>query len=132
MHLLDYEKVASYVASLQQVCGSTGHSTRVLFMGVNCFCLCEHVELCRSLGASHPQIAMQEDGSFWGDEWGEVDTRFSYCAYNCLTLLGRYPIDALYCLFASTSVPMYLFSFFLAIGSRQVRDLRQRARVSSC
>lgn len=31
----------------------------------------------------------QEDGSFLGDEWGEVDTRFSYCALNCLALIGK-------------------------------------------
>ena len=29
----------------------------------------------------------QGDGSFWGDEWGEVDTRFSYCALCALWLL---------------------------------------------
>ena len=33
-----------------------------------------------------------EDGSFSGDEWGEVDTRFSYCALSCLALLGRLPL----------------------------------------
>ena len=31
----------------------------------------------------------QEDGSFIGDIWGEVDTRFSYCALNCCALLGQ-------------------------------------------
>lgn len=31
----------------------------------------------------------QPDGSFFGDQWGEVDTRFSYCAVNCLSLLNR-------------------------------------------
>jgi geranylgeranyl transferase type-2 subunit beta len=30
-----------------------------------------------------------EDGSFMGDKWGEVDTRFSYCAVVALALLGR-------------------------------------------
>lgn len=30
-----------------------------------------------------------EDGSFAGDEFGEVDTRFSYCAVGALALLGR-------------------------------------------
>jgi geranylgeranyl transferase type-2 subunit beta len=35
----------------------------------------------------------QPDGSFAGDEWGEIDTRFSYCAFNCLSLLGR--LDAI-------------------------------------
>ena len=29
------------------------------------------------------------DGSFQGDEWGEVDTRFSYCALCCASLLDR-------------------------------------------
>ena len=31
----------------------------------------------------------QPDGSFAGDAWGEVDTRFSYCALLCLSILDR-------------------------------------------
>lgn len=31
----------------------------------------------------------QPDGSFFGDKWGEVDTRFSFCALATLTLLNR-------------------------------------------
>ncbi|GLV35980.1 Rab geranylgeranyltransferase subunit beta [Carabus blaptoides fortunei] len=31
----------------------------------------------------------QDDGSFTGDKWGEVDTRFSFCAVACLSLLNR-------------------------------------------
>lgn len=31
----------------------------------------------------------QIDGSFFGDKWGEVDTRFSLCAVATLTLLKR-------------------------------------------
>mmetsp|Transcript_10215 Transcript_10215/g.15396 ORF Transcript_10215/g.15396 Transcript_10215/m.15396 type:complete len:323 (+) Transcript_10215:412-1380(+) len=34
-----------------------------------------------------------KDGSFAGDEWGEVDTRFSYIAVNALSLLKR--LDAI-------------------------------------
>ena len=34
------------------------------------------------------------DGSFSGDRWGEVDTRFSYCALSCLALLGRLPLPS--------------------------------------
>ena len=30
----------------------------------------------------------QEDGSFVGDAWGEVDNRFTFCAVACLALLG--------------------------------------------
>ncbi|KHJ43600.1 prenyltransferase and squalene oxidase repeat-containing domain protein [Trichuris suis] len=33
------------------------------------------------------------DGSFAGDEWGEIDTRFSFCAIACLALLNR--LDAI-------------------------------------
>lgn len=29
----------------------------------------------------------QPDGSFFGDKWGEVDTRFSFCAVATLTLI---------------------------------------------
>ncbi len=35
----------------------------------------------------------QEDGSFVGDELGEMDNRFSYCAIAALSLLGR--LDAI-------------------------------------
>ena len=31
----------------------------------------------------------KEDGSFEGDFWGEIDTRFSYIAMSCLSLLGK-------------------------------------------
>ncbi len=31
----------------------------------------------------------QKDGSFFGDKWGQVDTRFSYCALSCLALLDN-------------------------------------------
>ncbi|CAL8068676.1 unnamed protein product [Calicophoron daubneyi] len=32
----------------------------------------------------------QSDGSFYGDQWGEIDTRFSFCAIASLKLLGRW------------------------------------------
>jgi geranylgeranyl transferase type-2 subunit beta len=32
-----------------------------------------------------------DDGSFRGDMWGEVDTRFTYCALSCLAILGKLP-----------------------------------------
>lgn len=31
----------------------------------------------------------QEDGSFTGDKWGEIDTRFSFCALATLALIGK-------------------------------------------
>lgn len=47
LHVLDKEKIKSFVKSLQQ-----------------------------------------PDGSFAGDKWGEIDTRFSYCALSIMSLLG--------------------------------------------
>mmetsp|Transcript_12307 Transcript_12307/g.22329 ORF Transcript_12307/g.22329 Transcript_12307/m.22329 type:complete len:385 (-) Transcript_12307:124-1278(-) len=32
----------------------------------------------------------ETDGSFAGDEWGEIDTRFSYCALSALSILNRF------------------------------------------
>ena len=29
------------------------------------------------------------DGSFIGDQWGEVDTRFTYCALSSLAILNK-------------------------------------------
>ena len=37
-------------------------------------------------------VASRQDrttGAFTGDEWGEIDTRFSYSALSCLSLLKR-------------------------------------------
>ena len=42
--------------------------------------------------ASYISSLQNEDGSFSGDEWGEIDTRFTYIAFSCLALLGRLPL----------------------------------------
>lgn len=39
------------------------------------------------------QGLQKDDGSFTGDKWGEVDTRFSFCAVLTLSLLNR--LDAI-------------------------------------
>jgi geranylgeranyl transferase type-2 subunit beta len=39
--------------------------------------------------ASYVAGLQQGDGSFSGDVWGEVDSRFSYCALLTLAILGR-------------------------------------------
>lgn len=50
----------------------------------------------------HSPHVVQPDGSFAGDEWGEIDTRFSYCALSTLAILGKLslPLPT-----ASTSCP---------------------------
>lgn len=39
--------------------------------------------------ANYVKSLSQDDGSFFGDKWGEVDTRFSYCALSILSLTGQ-------------------------------------------
>lgn len=41
-------------------------------------------------------MMQNDDGSFSGDKWGEVDTRFTYCAFSCLAILGRMPLPQWY------------------------------------
>jgi geranylgeranyl transferase type-2 subunit beta len=48
----------------------------------------------RDRTAAYVASLQRPDGAFMGDEWGEVDTRFVYCALNCLSLLGRLPVRA--------------------------------------
>jgi len=43
----------------------------------------------RDKSATYVASLQQPDGSFAGDEWGEIDTRFSYCALSSLSLLGK-------------------------------------------
>ena len=42
----------------------------------------------RKLGEWIANLQDKETGTFAGDGWGECDTRFIYCAFNALSLLG--------------------------------------------
>jgi geranylgeranyl transferase type-2 subunit beta len=48
LHLIDYDRVATFISQLQL-----------------------------------------SDGSFMGDVWGEIDTRFSYCALSAMSIMGK-------------------------------------------
>lgn len=37
--------------------------------------------------AKYVTSLQQPDGSFFGDKWGEIDTRFSFCAVAILSLI---------------------------------------------
>ena len=71
--------------------GNVGHDPHLLYT-LNAVYL---LALCGALGrvdratvAGYVASLQQADGSFTGDEWGEVDTRFSYCALAALSVLG--------------------------------------------
>lgn len=84
--------------------GNVGHDSHLLYTlsAVQLLALCD--ALPRERGAvtdaidveatvRYLQSLQQPDGSFAGDKWGEIDTRFSYCALQAAALLGR--LDAL-------------------------------------
>lgn len=72
--------------------GNIDHDAHLLYTlsAVQILALLDKIDLLdRDKVADYVVALQQPDGSFYGDEWGEVDSRFSYCALNCLSLLGR-------------------------------------------
>ena len=72
--------------------GNNGHDPHLLYTlsAIQILALCDELDrLDRDKTAAYVAGLQQPDGSFAGDEWGEIDTRFSYCALSSLSLLGR-------------------------------------------
>lgn len=68
------------------------HDPHLLYTlsAVQIACILDSVDKLPVDGIVKYVVSLQkEDGSFMGDKWGEVDTRFSFCAVACLSLLGR-------------------------------------------
>lgn len=71
--------------------GNTGHDPHILYTLSALQILALYGKLGdvqREKVISFVASLQQADGSFAGDKWGEIDTRFSYCALSCLSLLG--------------------------------------------
>ena len=72
--------------------GNEGHDAHILYTlsAVQILAMCGALEkIDASLVSSYFASLQQDDGSFVGDHWGEVDTRFSYCALSGLAILGK-------------------------------------------
>ena len=72
--------------------GNIGHDAHILYTlsAVQILAICDALDRLEiDLVAQYFAGLQQADGSFVGDEWGEVDTRFSYCALSGLSILGR-------------------------------------------
>jgi len=72
--------------------GNAGHDAHLLYTlsAVQLYALfdaMDRVDVPRV--AAYVASLQRPDGSFVGDKWGEVDTRFTYCALNLLGLIGR-------------------------------------------
>lgn len=74
--------------------GSIGHDAHLLYTlsAIQVLAILDALDkVDRDRTAAYVASLQRPDGAFMGDEWGEVDTRFVYCALNCLSLLGRLP-----------------------------------------
>ena len=72
--------------------GSIGHDPHLLYTvsAIQVLALCDSLQKADfDKIASYIRQLQQPDGSFWGDIWGEIDTRFSYCALLALSIMGR-------------------------------------------
>lgn len=96
LHNLDYqrEEVVDFVLSCRNEDGGFGGNTDMdshllyTMSAVQLLCMFDAVDRIDVLQTSKWIASMQlPDGSFQGDQWGEVDTRFSYIGLNCLRLL---------------------------------------------
>ena len=89
--------------------GNEGHDAHILYTqhAVYVLAQCDALEMLdhpvdgqqsmtyRDAVVSYVKSMQKVDGSFQGDEWGEIDTRFTYCAAVSLAVLGR--LDAIDC-----------------------------------
>ena len=101
---LDESHIVPFVKSCQAECGGFGpapvHDPSILYTlsAIQILCIYDELDTV-DVEAAVKYVArlQQEDGSFTGDKWGEVDTRFSFCAVAILALTGRLwencPID---------------------------------------
>lgn len=72
--------------------GNVGHDPHMLYTlsAIQILALTHRLDrLDRDKTAAYIAGLQREDGSFAGDQWGEIDTRFSYCALSGLAILGR-------------------------------------------
>lgn len=68
-----------------------GHDPHVLYTlsAIQILILVGRLDMLDKVKVAHFIGSLQQaDGSFFGDQWGEIDTRFSYCALSALSLMG--------------------------------------------
>ncbi|KAH8073931.1 prenyltransferase [Aureococcus anophagefferens] len=91
---MDGDAVVAWVLRCQHPCGGfgggEGHDPHLLYtLSAADFGAPRRRQMRRAKAAAYVAALQQGDGSFHGDEWGEVDTRFSYCALSSLAILGE-------------------------------------------
>lgn len=96
------------------VSASISHDPHILYtlsaVQIACLINREH-ELPVDKIVAYVSKLQQPDGSFFGDMYGEVDTRFSFCAVACLSLLVRFFSN--YCYLVGTFVSRRKYVHYL-------------------
>ncbi|XP_078416784.1 geranylgeranyl transferase type-2 subunit beta isoform X2 [Cetorhinus maximus] len=94
LHRMNKEEILQFVKSCQHECGgvgaSIGHDPHLLYTlsAVQILSLYDSLHVIDvDKVVQYVKGLQQEDGSFAGDKWGEIDTRFSFCAVATLALL---------------------------------------------
>ncbi|XP_073752597.1 geranylgeranyl transferase type-2 subunit beta isoform X3 [Callorhinus ursinus] len=94
LHRMNREEILTFIKSCQHECGgisaSIGHDPHLLYTlsAVQILTLYDSVNVIDvNKVVEYVQSLQKEDGSFAGDTWGEIDTRFSFCAVATLALL---------------------------------------------
>ncbi|XP_013143093.1 PREDICTED: geranylgeranyl transferase type-2 subunit beta [Papilio polytes] len=95
------EEIIEFITSCQDkesggISASIGHDPHILYTlsAVQVLAMYDRLDAIDIEGVVRFAISLQqEDGSFYGDKWGEVDTRFSFCAVMTLSLLQQ--LDAI-------------------------------------
>lgn len=111
---LDRQEIIDFIRKCQ--CPQTGgiaacvqHDPHILYTlsAVQILCIYDCLNEIDVDGVAKYITSLQQpDGSFFGDKWGEVDTRFSFCAVATLTLIVSY----LMC-FSSIGHAIYFWCF---------------------
>jgi geranylgeranyl transferase type-2 subunit beta len=93
---MDKEKIIEWVVSCQHPSGgfggNNGHDPHILYTlsAIQILAIYDALDKIDIDKVAGYFASMQlPDGSFCGDDWGEVDTRFSYCALCGLSILGK-------------------------------------------
>lgn len=99
---MNESEIMDYVLSCQKESGGFSpaplHDSSIIYTlsAVQVACTYNKVnEINQEKVVDYIKSLQQDDGSFFGDEWGEVDTRFSFCAIATLALLGKLHNDVI-------------------------------------
>ncbi|CAD7682529.1 unnamed protein product [Nyctereutes procyonoides] len=99
LHRMNREEILTFIKSCQHECGgisaSIRHDPHLLYTlrAAQILTLYDSIVIDVNKVVEYVQSLQKEDGSFAGDIWGEIDTRFSFCAVATLALLGK--LDAI-------------------------------------